>query len=77
MSSGLPTLNRLRKPELLEIAERTNLTEYVDVVYYSIASVAHARNLEIRMKRSSTFCFYPLILTCANHLIFCLVVSPI
>jgi hypothetical protein len=59
MSSGLPTLNRLRKPELLEIAERTNLTEYVDVVYYSIASVAHARNLEIRMKRSSTVFILP------------------
>lgn len=29
MSSGLPTLNKLRKPELAEIAERTNLTEYV------------------------------------------------
>lgn len=52
MSSGLPTLNRLRKPELVEIAERTKLTEYVDVdVYHSIASVAHARNPEIPIKR--------------------------
>ena len=29
MSSGLPTLNKLRKPELVEIAERTNLSKYV------------------------------------------------
>ena len=29
MSSGLPYLNKLRKPELVEIAERTDLQEYV------------------------------------------------
>lgn len=62
MSSGLPTLNRLRKPELIEIAERTNLTEYVDVdvdVYYPIASIAHARNPKIQIKR------YRIVFTCA------------
>ncbi|KAJ5408189.1 hypothetical protein N7509_002072 [Penicillium cosmopolitanum] len=31
MSSGLPTLNRLRKPELVEIAERTKLTDISDL----------------------------------------------
>ncbi|KAJ5974099.1 hypothetical protein N7481_011309 [Penicillium waksmanii] len=31
MSSGLPTLNRLRKPELIEIAERTKLTDVSDL----------------------------------------------
>lgn len=29
MSSGLPYLNKLRKPELADIAEKTSLKEYV------------------------------------------------
>lgn len=29
MSSGLPYLNKLRKPELVEFAEKTDLEEYV------------------------------------------------
>jgi hypothetical protein len=29
MSSGLPYLNKLRKPELVEFAEKTDLQEYV------------------------------------------------
>lgn len=38
MSSGLPTLNKLRKPELVEIAERTKLTEYVYPIARAIIS---------------------------------------
>lgn len=34
MSSGLPYLNKLRKPELAEIAEKTGLKRYV---YWTIA----------------------------------------
>lgn len=33
MSSGLPFLNKLRKPELTELAEQTDLQEYVDRPY--------------------------------------------
>jgi hypothetical protein len=35
MSSGLPYLNKLRKPELIEFAEKTDLQEYVHMIALS------------------------------------------
>jgi hypothetical protein len=40
MSNGLPFLNKLRKPELAEIAERTDLQEYVYLLSRAVAFTA-------------------------------------
>jgi hypothetical protein len=32
MTSGLPYLKSLRKPDLIDFAERTDLTEYVKLI---------------------------------------------
>ncbi|KAJ5577712.1 uncharacterized protein N7459_006676 [Penicillium hispanicum] len=49
MSSGLPFLNKLRKPELVEFAERTDLTNYGD---YNKADLAVALDNHLRENKS-------------------------
>jgi hypothetical protein len=49
MSSGLPYLNKLRKPELVEFAEKTDLQEYVYII--AQPNPTHARALLYRVPR--------------------------